>query len=88
MCTLLYRGGSRDELAQGHGDTAEIWPQGRPAACPPSLVLPGPVGFLMGKRCRFFGFLTSPVQRRPSWSSHAGEAVGEVLMGLVTLGAE
>lgn len=88
MFTLLYRGGSRDELAQGHSDMAEIWPQGCPAACPPSLVLPWHVGFLEGKRCQFSGFLASSVQRKPSWSSLAGEAVGEVLMGLVTLGVE
>lgn len=88
MCSLLYRGGSRDELAQGHSDMAEIWPQGCPAACPLSLVIPWPVGFLVGKHCQFSGFLASSVQRRPSWSSLAGEAVGEVLMGLVTLGVE
>lgn len=88
MCTLLYRGGSRDELAQGHSDMAEIWPQGCPVACPPSLALLWPVGFLVGKRCQFSGFLTSSVWRRPSWSSLTGEAVGEVLTGLVTLGVE
>lgn len=87
MCTLLYRGGSRDELAQGHGDIAEIWPKGRPAACPPSLVLLA-CGFFDGEALSILWLSAPPCPEGDPPESSLTGGCGKVLMGLVTLGAE